>query len=225
MTSIENPWLSLPDEPPFIAPADRAQFADDAAELYGLKTQLMPHVLIGDPTRAAALLLLGNPGYAERDVADEVERPQYRQIIRKVLCLEEPDAFWPLRPELTGTSAADWWHGKLRSLTSAVGQDAIRQRLAVLEYFPYHSVSDTAPPLLPSQRFAFGLVRDALGRGATIIVMRKARAWAAALSELERYPRVFWNPHAHPQQAAVSPRNIGADAFQALVAAVRPPNQ
>lgn len=220
MTLIANPWVSLPDEPPFMAPVDRAELAHNAEERYGLKTNLMPHVLIGDPTMAAALLLLGNPSYSDRDLDDERERPQYRQIVRNVLRLEEPDAFWPLRPELSGTSAADWWHRRLGPVMAAAGEEAIRQRLAVIEYFPYHSVSDTDPPILPSQRFSFGLVSEAVHREATIIVMRKARAWTAAVPELQRYRMAFWN--ANPRQAAVSPGNIGADAFQALATAINP---
>lgn len=220
MTFIANPWVSLPDEPPFIAPVDRAELGQNAEERYGLKTNLMPHVLIGDPMTATAFLLLGNPGYSNRDLVDEREWPQYRQIVRNVLRLEETDAFWPLRLELSGTSAAAWWRQKLRLLMTTAGEGAIRQRLAVIEYFPYHSVSDTDPPLLPSQHFVFALVSEAVQREATIIVMRKARAWTATVPELQRYRMAFWN--ANPRQAAVSPGNIGADAFQALATAINP---
>uniref|UniRef100_E6PIT0 Uncharacterized protein n=1 Tax=mine drainage metagenome TaxID=410659 RepID=E6PIT0_9ZZZZ len=54
-----------------------------------------------------------------------------------------------------------------------------------LEYFGYHSRSfDRTIPRVPTQKYSFELLRQAIRRDATIIVMRSRDLWFAAVPEL-----------------------------------------
>jgi hypothetical protein len=219
-----NPWASLSLTPPFIAEVDRPILDADHQGRYGLRCGVLPHAWIGNPAEARVLLLQLNPGFSDRDVTDEETIPAYRQLARSSLTLQQSAGFWVLDCRLVATGAAGWWRPRLRPLLEALGTDgeALLQRgLAVAEYFPYHSIRYRWPPRLPSQDFTFQLVRGAIQNGAVVVVMRQWEHWRAAVPELipyEQHKRVFQNPN--PRQAAVSRRNLGGDAFDAIVTAL-----
>ena len=215
----DNPWRTLPDEPPFIAASDRLALTDLVRQRCGVHLETMPHPWHGNPATATALLLLTNPGWNEAEIEQERTHLQYREIVRKAFLLDPGVGFWPLRSEVRHTSAADFWRPKLRPLRDMVDDRAINERLTTVQFFPYHSGTDRNPPIVPSQQFTFALVRQALERGALVIVMRKWDAWRAAVPALSSSPRLLRNPN--PRQLAISPGNLGRDAFAEIVHAVR----
>jgi hypothetical protein len=215
---MDNPWLSMGDPPPFIAECDRAILDEQHIASYQLRCDVLPHAWIGNPRSASALLLQLNPGFAESDVAEEADICAYRPTVRRSLELAGETTFWALDDELRETGAARWWRARLRRLLDTVGDETVHQRLAVVEYFPYHSVGYAWPPRLPSQDFGFALVRGAVCRGATIVVMRQWESWRAAVPELIGYKGTFINQH--PRQASVSAANLGDESWDALVGAL-----
>jgi hypothetical protein len=214
-----NPWLSLGTSPPFVADIDRAILDAEHVERYQLRCDVLPHAWIGNPATARGLILQLNPGFAETDVTEEATIPAYREIVRESLHLGDGAGFWVLDERLRETGASGWWRRRLRALVEAVGEDAVRRHLAVIEYFPYHSIGYHRPPRLPSQDFAFSLVTRAAAAGAVVVVMRQWESWCAAVPELISYERTFRNPH--PRVGAVSPGNLGVDAFTALADRLR----
>ncbi len=221
-----NPWASLDEAPPYIAVADRSILDDEHRRKYRLRCDVLPHAWLGNPRSAHAILLHLNPGFSERDVDDEVHIPEYRKTVRLNLSLENRTSFWALDPKLASTSAACWWRPKLRPLACGLGPSGwqlIQRRLAVVEYFPYHSVRYRWPPRLPSQEFGFDLVRLGLARGATVLVMRQWESWRAAVPELIDHPRVLLNPH--PRQPTISEANLGTEIFRRLVTSIRMPRR
>jgi hypothetical protein len=171
------------------------------------------------PSHGDSVVVANNPGWHEAEIEQERTHPQYRETVRKALLLEPGVGFWPLRSELRYTSAADFWIPKLRPLREMVDDRVIHERLTTVQFFPYHSGTDRNPPIVPSQQFTFALVRQALERGALVIVMRKWDAWRTAVPDLSSYPRLLRNPN--PRQLAISPGNLGRDAFAEIVHAVR----
>lgn len=219
-----NPWASLGHTPPYIAAIDLPILDREHQHRYGLRCDVLPHAWLGDPRSARAVLLQLNPGFSERDVRDEARMPNYRTTVLSNLRLEESTSFWALAPGLEDTAAAHWWRPKLSRLAQSLGPPGwrlIHKELAVVEYFPYHSLRYRRPPRLPSQDFGFNLVREGLERGALFVVMRQWESWRAAVPDLIDHPRVFLNPH--PRQAAISEANLGAEIFGRLVAALSTP--
>ena len=215
---MENPWISIGENPPFIAECDRAILDEQHIAKYQLRSEVLPHAWIGDPRSATALLLQLNPGFAESDVVEEAKIVAYRPTVQQNLQLRGESRFWALDDELRETGAAKWWRARLRRLLDTAGEETVRRRLAMVEYFPYHSVGYVWPPRLPSQNFGFALVRSAVSRGATIVVMRQWESWRAAVPDLIGYEGTFINPH--PRQAAISLANLGPEAWGSLVEAL-----
>jgi hypothetical protein len=68
-----------------------------------------------------------------------------------------------------------------------------------VEHFPYKSWR-YAPlgAVLPSQRYSFDLVSDAIRRRKQIVVMRSERIWLSSVPELQSYPYVRLSNHQNP---------------------------
>ncbi len=80
------------------------------------------------------------------------------------------------------------------------------QGVLCVEYFPYHSRRFQHRRVqVPSQKYSFGLVRQALNRGAVIIVLRGQRLWLAAVPELQSYRSLYRTNSV--QNPILSPRN------------------
>ena len=108
-----------------------------------------------------------------------------------------------------------------RSALGAVATSAERpisslaDNVLSIEFLPYHSTSyRTVPVTLPSQRYSFGLVRAAIERAATIVVLRGRRSWTVAVPELLEADVVFSD---NPRVGAISPGTLGEDSFNRVV--------
>lgn len=118
---------------------------------------------------------------------------------------------------LEQTGGYIWWKRILKPLLQAgVAEDALRQKIMLIEYFPYHSKTYKALPLVPSQQFAFDLVRQAIEREKTIVIMRAEPLWLAdaAVPELAHYPYMTLNSKLN---ITVSPKNIGEKNFSIIL--------
>jgi hypothetical protein len=106
----------------------------------------------------------------------------------------------------------------LADLISVVGHDAVAQKVMCVEHFPYKS-ERYAPSgaSLPSQRYSFDLVRDAIRRRKQIVVMRSERIWLLSVPELGSYPYVRLSNHQNPH---LSRAQMTATQFDALCKAL-----
>jgi len=203
-----NPWINLPDAPPYVAPVDADRLAaldDRLSGDYSLQKHLLPEPFIGRPDAPVVLLNL-NPGYAPVDDRDHTN-PDYVAAIRSNLRgdpLEHP--FYTLDPRFEGIGGHDWWTAKARWLIAEVGLEAVTNGLLVVEWFPYHSAKyrDLPGGPLPSQMFSLDLVRRAAAKSAVIVTMRSSDRWHNAIPDLaaSRLSSV--------QNVALSPKNVGA---------------
>jgi len=99
-----------------------------------------------------------------------------------------------------------WWSTRLRRLLEAAGRDAVGKSTK------YRPLGVT----LPSQRYSFDIVRQAIARGQEIVVMRSRRLWIEAVPELERYPFILSNN----QNPHLSPTQLGDAQFERLARAL-----
>lgn len=218
-TSLENPWLQLPKQPPYVLPDDGEQiraFNARAKPQLQVHLELIPEPFLGNPTAPVVLLNL-NPGYSPSDVRHH-ENPVFAKRSRDNLLHQDSKyPFYLLDPEITAPGH-HWWNRRLRALIERVGRETVAQRVLCVEYFPYHSTNFGHQRLdLTSQQYSFSLVRHAVSRNAIVVIMRGRRLWLDAVPELNEFRhlrelRNFQSPY-------VSPRNC-PDSFESILTAL-----
>ena len=196
---MRNPWLNLDlrdmASPRYVHPADEAVVSAYEAKRRGpdfeLATHLFPEPWVGR-LDAPVLLLLANPGVAEREgnpkwIPSAAERQRASATMRQKK-LDVP-YYW-LDEELTGTDGYDWAVQLLKRLVADVGSDGVTQNLLSLAAHPYHSSSfDDRLRGLHSQRFTLAALRRAISSDALVVALRARKYWFAAVPELEEHER------------------------------------
>lgn len=221
-----NPWLKVPASPPFIAPSDERYIdafnaSDGRHPEHEINTTLLPEPWLGRHD-APVVMLTANPGVDPTDFAFHAQR-DFAQANRANLTTPGGEPNYLLDQRFSDASGARWWRRRAfaRLLADGVQEEALRNRVLVVEFHGYHSRSWTPLPItLPSQWYGFSLVEQAVSRDALVIVARPARLWLIAAPELGQHPeRVFGLRST--QNPAVSPKNLGSDAaYHAVVAAL-----
>ena len=214
-----NPWLALPDHPPYILASDAQLIerfnasADDSARIH---LEIMPEPFLG--RRGARVVLLNlNPGYSEEERHFHSLDEYFRQAILDNL-RDKPQAypFYFLDPAVRSPGHL-WWQQRLRTLVERSSAENVSRNLLCVEYFPYHSKRyDGGVPMVPSQQHSFALVRAAIRRRAVIIVMRAQSLWTKAIPELSSAR--FHNLNS--SQAVYITKNNCPTGFEAAVAAI-----
>jgi hypothetical protein len=209
-----NPWADLPDSAPFVAAADAVHIRRYPGPAASLQLDLLPSPFVGKPDARVFLLLL-NPGGRHDDSGYGEAFVQER---RRALRFESSRCFWPLAPDMVGTEAHKYAAGRLKALLDAVGEERVAQGLMWLQYFGYQSREWRPFPVrLPSQRFAFGLLRDAMDADKIVIIGRSRRLWTDAVPELARYDYIELR---NPRSPYLTPNNMGGAAFDRVVEAL-----
>jgi hypothetical protein len=221
----------LPDEPPYVLPEDEKVLAFDrkGRGIHALELNLIPEPFVGRPD-APVLLLGNNPGVKGDESRNARQKPAFRDRMRDNLLhrLSPSFPFLFLDPDPgIASPGKGWWERKLKRLLDEFGpdEDAARRILArsvlAVEYFPYVSHRYRHRKLtLPSQGYSFGLVRNAMKRGAVIVLTRGRRRWERAVEELGTYPRCF--RLVEVQRAPISPGNFPDRAqYEEIVRAIR----
>ena len=223
----ENPWQSLPAGS-FVAPADLPHVRDanqvNSPE-YVLHIELPPVPFIGDPRTADLIVLAKNPGYAGTEAAELDQFPTLTRLNLDALTFASRPPFFYMASSLKGSAGHTWWSGKLRDLFAAckargVGEDAALARIACVEWFPYHSKRfRPLKTILPTQHYSFGLVRQAVERGATFVFLfgdGNERLWRDHVPTL---PQECIRLNSS-QQTTLSRNNMAPGDFERIVAAV-----
>lgn len=221
---MENPWLQLPADAPFVLPRDLPIVKTFNAR-YGhnpdtrIQSQLLPEPFIGNPDARVYLLNL-NPGYSPED-DDWHGRSVYRDAI--VANLRHESAKFPfyfLDPALDDAPGSAWWRSRLRWWTAEFGSEMLARNLFCAELFPYHSRAYKPVPravssdgLVPSSGYTVHLVREAIRTNRPVVAMRAFRAWCGLIPELAGYGNLFRTNS--PQNVSLSRRNL--DGYDRLV--------
>lgn len=84
----------------------------------------------------------------------------------------------------------------------------------MIEYFPYTTEHFGCNFQIPSQKYTFFLVEEAMRRNALIIQMRSKRVWQEAIPALSGYPHYF--ALKNPQNPTISEKNC-PDGYPEIV--------
>ena len=84
----------------------------------------------------------------------------------------------------------------------------------MIEYFPYTTEHFGCNFQIPSPKYSFYLVEEAMKRNALIIQMRSKRVWQRVIPALSNYPRYFVLKN--PQNPTISEKNC-PDGFPEIV--------
>jgi hypothetical protein len=131
--------------------------------------------------------------------------------------MHEPSAypFVFLDPEFD--EVGKWWRSKLKKLIDLFGQEALSKAILNITYFPYPSQRFAHRKLrIPSQKYTFHLVSEAVKRNTVIVLMRKKAKWLDAVPELRGYDCLYCVRNT--QTPSISPRNC--DNFDKIVRAI-----
>lgn len=206
-TTPGNPWQNL--KPLYVLPEDFTVLASHR-NYSNLRLDALPSQVIGGLDRAEVVFLFLNPGFAESDVTDDLFNPQFVTASRLNHLDPYGSPFYLFNEELKRTGGYAWWRRVLNPLIQVgVTEEMLREKIMVIEFFPYHSEDWGNFPRVPSQEVAFDLAREAIKRNKTLIV-RSVRMWLKAVPELASYPYVTFNSS---MNVSVSPNNIGEENF------------
>ena len=214
---MKNPWIGLPSTPPFIAPVD-ASFIDVGLDnLLHLRFEVQPDPFLGNLDEASVVVLALNPGFEEEDLVT-YRKPEYSKQNRLNLLHESTPLFYVLNENLAYSGGYKWWTRILKQPLTEVSLEQLSRNLMCIQYFPYHSVTYTHfSPVLPSQKYSFQLVEEAIHRGKTIIVMRSEKLWLEAVPALKEPGCIKLKK---PRNPALSPNNMEDYEYQRFMRAL-----
>jgi hypothetical protein len=219
---IENPWLKLPREAPYVLSDDHAlvmEFNLRATQESQIRLGLLPEPFLGNPLAPVVLLGL-NPGFNESDQRFH-DNPVFAKRSKGNLLhdLSEEFPFYLLDPELSESPGHKWWNKHLGPLIEKTNISSVARGVLCIEFFPYHSKKfGYRKAVLSSQMYNFQLVRNAIERNAVIILMRGERFWRDQVPELEgRCYRLN-----SVQNVTISPKNCAGGFEKAVQALQRP---
>jgi hypothetical protein len=214
---LQNPWLRLPEEAPYVLEVDRESIQDyNHRKKSGdqrIDLSLLPEPFIGDPCSARLVLLNLNPGLDRLDAKAHAD-PEFRVAMLRNLRHERQEyPFYPLNPKFEWTPCGRWWLKHLKQLIGNSDRAAISKRLLVVEWFPYHSIKSGLPNrmLCESQRYSWQLAKELREKGTLMVLMRSKGQWSICdkkFSEL-RLPSSIQNP-------CVTAANFGDDLYRLM---------
>lgn len=196
---MDNPWLNLPNSALYVLPEDRPYIErfnsgrTGTNENYHIHLDVRPEPYMGRPD-APVLLLNGNPGYGEDAIPFHQHDTYFIASHRRNLLHETSEyPLYLVDPKNSMSSGYVYWAPYLRELIVDVGREKVAKQLFIVEYFPYASraYGFGTRTVIPSQRYSFHLVREAIKRQAIIILMRKKKEWVEAIPELLTYPAFY----------------------------------
>jgi len=216
---LKNPWVALPKRAPYWLPQDRPHieaFNRSVAATYRLAKGLLPEPFLG-PRTAPLVLLMLSPGLVPADYG--LHRSSFRTHLRENLGNDPAThAHLGLSPEFA--RRRPWWANRLAAvLARGHSREELAARVLSVEFHGYHARSFRPIGVtLPSQRYGFQIVEDAIDRGATIITFRGLDLWEIAVPRLHRYELLVKG--SNPRAPYVSPGNLGRRGFAKVLRAL-----
>lgn len=214
---MDNPWDDLPVMEPFVLEDDKQSifgFNHKAKPAHKIHLELLPDPYLGNPNAKIMLLNL-NPGYSVDDITFHRHDEFFIKTCRdNLLHNDQQYPFYLLNPQNCRSPGFKWWHKKLKPLIERYDLKKVANEICCIEFFPYHSQNyRSIYPPLSSQLYGFHLVREAVKRGAMIIVMRSQKNWLEQVPELRSHNFYTLSSVRNP---TISPNNL-RNGFSELV--------
>lgn len=214
-----NPWVALPQNPPYILPADTDVLLQQTSKKQGLRFDVLPDPYIGNLREAKVIFLALNPGFRQADIDENMINATFIANSRANMLHKSEPPFYYFNEELAFTGGNEWWSRILKPLISAgLTKQTLSSAIMCIQYLSYHSVTYShLNKLLPSQQYSFELVREAVELNKTIVIMRSEALWLKAVPELQGYPYIRIK---NPRNPVVSVANLGQDNFDKICRAI-----
>lgn len=220
---MNNPWIKVAKKkkPPYIAACDNDM---KVVKFPNIHTEILPQPYLGNVDSAKVICLLLNPGYSEAEGGIELNCQKFQQALSDNLDCTKP-CLVHLNEYYDWTTGGKWLRRILKPLLKrGVTYEQLEHNFAIIEYFPYHSktfnVKQGKP--LKSQLYGFDLVKQAIERGAIILIMRSETRWLDAVPELVEYQKSNNYIIAHNKRNAIlSEANLGRENFARIVNALK----
>lgn len=194
----DNPWSCLRDEPLLVLRKDKAiveEFNRTAPQDLLLNLEIVPAPFVG--CRQAPLVLFGNIPTVTGDditIAESLDDNR-RDRDRRLKAIRSPQHSHNGGPcDEPFRIFNRWWERRLKHILEEFGdrntaKSILAQHLLAVEFFPYYSHKRDGHDrlALPSQEYSRDLVRDAVKRGAVIVIRHGERRWKEAVPELKEY--------------------------------------
>jgi hypothetical protein len=151
----------------------------------------LPEPYIGNPDSAKVVLLGLNPGYSASDPYWHAKEDFRRALLLNLKHELKEYPFYPLNPAFRESGTGQWWRQHTAQLKDASGLDepTFAERIMVIEWFPYHSVSFKVSRVrFPSQRYSFDLAGEMLRRNRLLVGMRSKQLWTEVDTKLGDIP-------------------------------------
>ncbi|RSJ54005.1 hypothetical protein D8808_09065 [Streptococcus gordonii] len=189
-----------------------------AKEKYKLRLNVYPQHFVGDIDNAEIIILSLNPGYGTEYHNAYKNKTEYEQTIKENLEMKRPffHAF-----ELANDSDLGYWGNKMKCWVEGYDKKdneeiieslkKITEKIALAEFFPYHSISyngmydklgkGTSPnsnrkikDYLPTQKFLFEKIKKRIADKndkVIIILTRSFAKWYEAIEGLRDYKHCY----------------------------------
>ncbi len=213
--NTENPWIKLPTKEPYILEED-SNVIESHKNFIGLRLDTLPEPLVGGLDNAKVIFLALNPGFTDSDVDINMKLARFINGCRTNLNDPYKSDFYYFAGGLEETGGYKWWSAKLKPLIQqGITEEVLKKKIMMIEYFPYHSVNyKHIGRYTPSQLYSFELVREAIRKNKTIVIMRSRNLWIEAVPELADYSYMTLSS---AQNVVISPKNIGELNFKVLI--------
>ncbi|WP_395051491.1 hypothetical protein [Flavobacterium sp.] len=171
-------------------------------DLYKIHTQIMPAPFMGDVIKAPIVILMLNPGYTKEE--DKVGyyskyKDWWKNEVQHIQT-KYNFPFFALEEEYSKSSP--YWVTKLKPLTLISTNEKVAKNICNIQFFPYHTekyrnihknlfMEEGFDNYLPSQKYNFQLVKNAMARNAIIIITRSKKMWLKAIPELANYENSY----------------------------------
>lgn len=221
---MTNPWLDLPKKEPYVLDIDKDSISDIKDIDFKIFLNIFPDPYVGDINNAEVFFLLLNPGLVIPPGLKEpleffyLENfPSFKNDLLANLHQEQRKyPFYYLDPKNKLSLGFRYWTKVLNQfLNDEVDYEKISKKICAIEFFPYHSQKYKKHKVIPSQKFTFEVVKEAINRNKIIIVMRAKKDWEKALElKFENHKNIYF-PRSS-QNVILTKKNIGTDLFEKL---------
>lgn len=222
---MKNPWTQLGKSSPFVLHDDwevmRRTRKMKGQQRNRKEFKVLPFPFSGSRNRSRILALLLNPGFANDGLSDISMHqlvPSYSAENRKALLFKKTAVpFFILNERYACFVGFDWWYKNWMPVIKQVGLKAVQHHLMCVEFIPYHSSHFSSFDIntcIPSQRFSVFLVREAMKKGKTIIIMKGKPRWFKEIPALKTYRRLICLNTT--RKSIISPKNVGRTQFERI---------
>ena len=206
---MKNPWLEFVNElneKNLVLKEEQViieKFNQKAAEQFKIRLEIMPAPFMGNVQTSPIVLLMLNPGYDKEEELKGYYKeymPYWKNEIQHIQSIPELPLFCLDEQYIT---YSNYWEKKLKPLTSISSREKVAKSISKIQFFPYHSQKFKAiskkilnqegyDDYLPSQKYNFHLVKEAMKRDSIIIILRSRKMWFEAIPELKEYKNLHF---------------------------------